>query len=79
MTARDRMRRYRDRQRRHKIVLPPLEIPGRLVEDLIDLGLLPEQSSDDRAKIAEVVTTLLGSIRPEKKCDGVTQRPARRC
>lgn len=79
MTARDRMRRYRDRQRRNRIVLPPLEIPSRLVEDLIDVGLLPEQLADDRAKIAEVVTKLLSTMRPENKSYGVTHRAGRRC
>lgn len=47
MSAADRMRRYRDRKRRGRCVMP-IEIDrGELADDLVELGLLSEWDSED--------------------------------
>jgi len=57
-TAVERARRYRQRQRRG-LLLTPVELPGELVERMIDMGVISDGESEDRRRLGEAMVTCL--------------------
>jgi len=60
----ERQRRYRERQRRGDVVIPPLSISPAVLENLIEGGFLHAWDADNPAAVAEAVETLLLKTRP---------------
>ncbi len=61
MSASDRQRRLRARQRRGEVVAPLL-VSGPVIETLMDLGWLLETESEDRDQIGEAASRMLAEL-----------------
>jgi hypothetical protein len=62
-SAAERMRRYRDRKRRGRCVVP-IEIDrGEMADDLVELGLLAEWDSENHSAIQSAIKEALKKLR----------------
>jgi hypothetical protein len=59
MTSADHVRRFRQRQREGKLLLPRIEIDGSIADDLVEAGLLQEWDTEQPEAVAEAVVRLL--------------------
>jgi hypothetical protein len=53
------VRKFRERQRTGKLLLPRMEIDGTIADDLVEAGLLGEWDTENVEAIAEAVKKLL--------------------
>jgi hypothetical protein len=53
------VRRFRERKRESKLLLPRIEIDGTTADDLVEVGLLQEWDTENPEAVAEAVVKLL--------------------
>ena len=59
MTSTAHVRRFRERRREGKLLLPRIEIDGTTADDLVEHGLLQEWDTENPEAVAEAVVRLL--------------------